>query len=289
METLKSARSRNVPWDEVAGAVRRLEARPDSSGLPPIRRAQQLSGYSANQLRRMMAGLVFLEDLGETDPAVAEWLGVPRFSHAEMLAKLWRRDRDATLRLLRSKPVLRYESLSRIFDNMSARTASPMSAGKQAQRAFEQKCLRVLLEKTTPFAPFGTGSCEILRPRVHHPYCRPALLMRSETRTGRIHWAGLDFVVRPAWDDATLRQLMVIGVEARFLDRHFVFFSERIVVDQAFRVAADLGFANVRIAHLAGSVVELAPAPAEADLFVLRAGWVPPRLSTTIASYAVDQ
>lgn len=289
METLKSARSRNVPWDDVARAVRQLEAEPDSSGLPPIRRAEQLSGYSANQLRRMIAGLVFLDDLAQTDPAAASWLGTPKFSHAEMLGKLWRRDQGATLRLLKSKPVLRYEGLSRLFDSMSAQTASPMSAGKRAQKGFEQKCLDVLLDSTAPFAPFGAGAYQVLRPRLHHPYCRPALLMRSEIAPGRIEWAGLDFVARTAWEDATLRQIMVIGVEARFLDLHFVFFPEGNAADQAHRAIQDLGFDNIRIAVLAGHAMDFGPDENVAYPYEQRRHWVPPRLSVKVAEYEVRE
>lgn len=289
METLKSARLRNIPWDDVARAVRQLEAEPDSSGLPPIRRAEQLSGYSANQLRRMIAGLAFLDDLARTDPEAADWLSVPKFSHAEMLAKLWRRDQEATLRLLKSKPVLRYESLSKFFESMSAQTASPMSAGKRAQKSFEQKCLSVLLDSTAPMAPFGAGSYQVLRPRVHHPYCRPALLVRAATYADRVQWAGLDFVARPVWEDATLRQIMVIGVEARFLDLHFIFFPEGDAAGLAYRAIQDLGLGNIRIAVLSGQVMDFGPVQDAAYSYEQRRHWVPPRLSTKVAEYEVSK
>lgn len=289
MESLKSARSRNLPWDEVARAVRQMEAEgPDSSGLPPIRRAEALSGYSANQLRRMLAGLAFLDELAHTDPVAAEWLGIPKYSHAEMLAKLWRRDRDATLRLLRSEPVLRYESLSRLFDSMASSATSPMSAGKRAQKGFEEKCIAVLLDDAMPFAPFGPGAYELLRPRVHHPYCRPALLLRCETRFHHTFWAGLDFVPRTNWDDAALRQLMLIGVEARFLDLHFVVFPEGEAIGQAYRAIDDLGFGNVRIAILDEGMMRSSLAPAgTSHAGDLRSKWAPPRMLTTIARYQV--
>lgn len=291
METLKSARSRNVPWNEVARAVQKLETEgPDSSGLPPIRRAEALSGHSANLLRRMIAGVVFLDELAQTDPVAAEWLGTPKFSHAEMLAKLWRRDRDATLRLLRSEPVLRYESLSRLFDSMASTTASPMSAGKRAQKSFEERCIAVLMDDALPFAPFGAGSYELLRPRVHHPYCRPALLLRHQTRSDRVQWAGLDCVSRSHWDDAALRQFMLIGVEARFLDLHFVVFPEGDAVHQAHRAIEDLAFGNIRIVVLedSGAIFPsfMASASQSGDL---RSKWIPPRLHTTLARYKVAE
>lgn len=289
METLKSARSRNVPWVDVARGVRHLEAEADSSGLPPIRRAEQLSGYSANQLRRMIAASAFLDDLTQTDPDVANWLGIPKFSHAEMLAKLWRRDQEATLRLLKSRPVLRYAGLARIFDSMSSNTASPMSAGKRAQKRFEQKCLDVLLHGTVPFAPFGTGSYQILRPRLHHRYCRPALLMRSESPTGRVQWVGLDFVARHIWEDATLRQIMVMGVESQFLDLHFVFFPEGNAALQASRAIKDLGFGNIRIAALTGREMDFAPVENVAHAFEQRERWVPPRLYAVVDRYEAGQ
>ena len=291
METLKSARSRNVPWDQVARAVRRMETQGvDSSGLPPIRRAEQLSGYSANQLRRMIAGITFLDELAGADSASAEWLGIPKFSHAEMLAKLWRRDREATLRLLRSRPVLRYESLSRLFETMASEAASPMSAGKRAQKNFEEKCRAVLLAESSRFTPFGAGSYRLLQPRVHHPYCRPALLLRAETGGRRVLWAGLDFVHKPIWDDAVLRQIMLIGVEARFLDLHFVFFPEGDVAGRAHRAIGELGFGNVRVAVLSGSTMDFAPNPANGGYAEsLRFQWIPPRLHATVAEYAVGQ
>ncbi|MBE7733264.1 hypothetical protein [Devosia faecipullorum] len=288
MEPLKFARKRNVPWVEVARNVRQLEAEPDSSGMSPIHRAEQLSGYSANQLRRMIAGMVFLNELARTDPVTAEWLGVPKFSHAEMLAKLWRRDREATLRLLRSKPVLRYEGLSRLFDNMAPQTASPMSAGKRAQKNFEQKCLDVLLDKETPFAPFGAGSYQILRARVHHPYCRPALLVRMENDARRVQWGGLDFVARQNWDDATLRQIMIIGVEAGFLDRHFVVFSDGYTADQALRAIRELGFGNVQTAVLHDNEIAFSPLETDTQSSEQRRRWAPPSLNETIAQYSVD-
>ena len=291
MESLKSARSRNLPWDEVARAVRQMEAEgPDSSGLPPIRRAEALSGYSTNQLRRMIAGVVFLDELAKADSAVAEWLGIPKFSHAEMLAKLWRRDRDVTLRLLRSEPVLRYESLSRLFDSMASSAASPMSAGKRAQKGFEEKCTSVLMDETMPFAPFGPGAYELLRARVHHPYCRPSLLLRFEARNHRTLWAGLDFVPKSNWDDAALRQLMLIGVEARFLDLHFVVFPEGEVVRQAYHAIEELGFGNVRIAILDDGVMRFPPVISEANHGGdRRSRWKPPRLHTTISRYQVSE
>lgn len=291
METLKSARSHNVPWNEVARAVQKLETEgPDSSGPPPIRRAEALSGYSANLLRRMIAGVAFLDELAKTDPISAEWLGIPKFSHAEMLAKLWRRDREATLRLLRSEPVLRYESLSRLFDSMTPATASPMSAGKRAQKSFEERCIAALMDDATPFAPFGAGSYELLRPRVHHPYCRPALLLRHETRSVRVRWAGLDFVSRSHWDDAALRQFMLIGVEARFLDLHVIVFPEGDAVDQAHRTINDLGFGNIRIVVLEdGSTIFPSFMTNASQSGDLRSKWIPPRLHTTMARYKVAE
>lgn len=285
METLKSARLRRVPWNEVARAARQIETEPDSSGLPPIRQAEQLSGYSANQLRRMIAGVTFLDELVQVDAAVAEWLGVPKFSHAEMLAKLWRRDQQATLRFLRSKPVLRYEGLSKLFDSMAPQTASPMSAGKRAQKSFEKRCMDVLLDNEKPFAPFGAGSYQILRPRVHHPYCRPALLMRMETDAHRVQWAGLDFTRRQTWDDAAVRQIMIIGVEARFLDRHFVFFDSSYVAGQARYAIQELGFGNIQLAVLSTSGIEFAPFTSEANMSEQRGRWVPPRLLGKVSQY----
>lgn len=289
MESLKSARSRRVPWNEVARAARQMEAEPNSSSLPPIRRAEQLSGYSANQLRRMIAGVTFLDELVQIDAAVAAWLGVPKFSHAEMLAKLWRRDQKATLRFLRSRPVLRYEGLSKLFDSMAPQTASPMSAGKRAQKNFEQKCMDVLLDNEKPFTPFGAGSYQILRPRVHHPYCRPALFMRMETGAHRVQWAGLDFMTRQSWDDATVRQIMIIGVEARFLDRHFVFFDSSYAAEQARYAIQELGFCNIQLAVLSTSGIEFAPFEAEGNMTEQRRRWVPPRLLAKLSQYGAEE
>ena len=285
MESLKFARSRNMAWDAVARATMAIESEAGSSGLPPIRRAEQLSGYSTNQLRRMIAGVRFLDELAELDPVAADWLGTPKFSHAEMLAKIWRLDREKVLALLRSEPVLRYENLSRLFDTLAKQSASPMSAGKRSQKSFEEKCVAGL--KALPFSPFGPGAYRLVKPRLHHPYCRPALLVRATVGT-QVSWAGLDFVHNPNWDDAVLRQVMIQGIEARFLDLLFVFFPPGTAAAKAHRTVVDLQFNNVRIGVFEGKDFEFAPNHSSFSPRVdLRRQWVEPRLQTTLSEYFV--
>lgn len=221
MHPLEDARKRRVPWPEVAQAVRLLEREKPSSGLgaPPIRIAERMSGYSANHLRRMVVALDFLDELQKTDPDAADWLGMPRFSIAETLAKLWRQDKDATRELLNGKPVLRYEALYGLFHERIARGASPASSGKQAGRQFRERWLSNLKSAPGEFAPFGPGTYSIIQPRLFHRYCRPTLLLKLEPSPWTSRWAGIDFFDRPKWEgDAMWRRLMQVATESTFLD-----------------------------------------------------------------------
>ena len=81
---------------------------------------------------------------------------------------------------------------------------------------------------------------------------------------------------------------MVIGVEARFLDLHFIFFPEGNAAGQAYRAIQDLGFGNIRIAVLSGTAMDFAPVK-DAKPYEQRRHWMPPRLSAKVADYEVRQ
>ena len=108
----------------------------------PIRLAEWLSGYSANHLRRMQAGLGFSEELAAAEPEVAKWLGTPRFSIAEMGGpRSGVRTGKRRFWMPRSKPVLRYQSLWAAFHGVAVAGASPPSRAKRAARLFQDSWL----------------------------------------------------------------------------------------------------------------------------------------------------
>jgi hypothetical protein len=299
MHPLQDARRRSMHWLEIARAVRQLEqsGASDTSGETPIRMAERLSGYSANQLRRMLMALRFLDELALSDQAVAEWLGTPRFSIGEMLGKLWRQDRDTTLRILRGKPVLRYQSLYRLFHDTAGPGTSPISTGKRAKRRFEEAWLKQLSADPQWMAPYGPAEYTLLRPRTHHRFCKPALLLRAQLPYFITRWTGLDFIDQPSWnDDAMWRRLMAMATEATFLDAWCLIVAQHPEIEvnadatrQIEMFVHELGLPNLIIVRASdGGKTEPFPlAPLAFPVPDRRAGWRPPRLDTVLLQYTV--
>lgn len=254
MNSLKDARKAKVHWTEVARAVGELERAGVPSGVveTPIQYAERLSGYSANQLRRMQAGLVFVEELSAARPDLAQWLGATKFTHAELLATLWRQDKSTAITLLERKPMLRYEWLYRLVHEGET-SASPIARGKDIGRQFQEQWLKLLKKQTGQFTPFGEGNYTVIRaPKKHHPHCKPALVLRADWPGVLTRWAGIDFISTDKWHEPVWRQMMLVAVEASFFDAYYVFVRrvEETPEDAASRaqdMAIELQLSNVRV------------------------------------------
>ncbi|MBJ3786848.1 hypothetical protein [Devosia sediminis] len=290
MHPLKDARTRNLGWVDVARHTKILLSSEPGSGQPVgIRAAETLSGYSTNQLRRMLAGLAFLDALQATDPALATWLGEPGFSTAEMLSKLWRQDQDGTVAYLRTEPKLNYASLYARHKEQTSRRASPSQGGKRSSQKFQNQWLEWVRQQPESFAPLGLGNYSIIRPGTAHAYCKPSVISKfiplGPERQAK--WIGIDFIDDPVWrPDTTWRRMMVLATEATFLDLVLLVVAvdrgvigEKAAHWQIDRMVRDLGITNLEVVpvegmrlHPIGEIKADAPTPDR------RGGWSPPRL-----------
>tara|TARA_A100001391_G_scaffold145276_2_gene102942 strand:+ start:18650 stop:19582 length:933 start_codon:yes stop_codon:yes gene_type:complete len=297
-EILAEARKRKVPWMDIALAVRELETSgaPTGSVEPPIRMAERLSGYSSNQLRRMLAALGFLDELTAVDPELRRALGSPRFSHAEMLAKIWRADRGAVLDLLRKEPVLRYQSLYQLHEHVQQKSGAPppMAAGKRASAAFKHNFLAIQSRSPDILTLFGNASYTLIEPRAHHRYAKPALLLRAElldterSRRGqrRVCWAGIDFMFTTNRDDpAIIRHLLSLATEASFFDGQLVVIPEGPALQTVVNVIDELRLPNFVVIAVSNQTASLErmslvhPSPDRRDQ------WYAPHLFNTVSSW----
>lgn len=298
MHPLKDARVRKLDWIDVARETRRLlSANADSSAPPGIRTAEALSGYSTNQLRRMVAGLQFLEELQLADPKLAAWVGVPRFSIGEMLGKLWRQDQAGTLAFLRTKPILQYASLYALHKERASQGGMPVSGGKRSSQLFQEQWLACVKEHPQAFAPCGLGTYAVVRALANHPYCKPAFLIKYVPLAfgDQTRWIGIDFIDDPVWrPDSTWRRVMMLATETTFLDHTLIFVAafrseiERSAFDQIRAMADDLGITNLNVIPVQGNdFCPVGKVEAQGPMPDRRAAWKPPRIMRELVSYTV--
>lgn len=246
------ARKRKLSWLDVARAFQEWEAGglPADSLQPPIRIAEQRTGYSANQIRRMLAALSFLQALEVKAPSLRKSLGTPRFSHAEMLAKIWRTDPSALIALLKRKPVLRYQDLYQLHDDIQKRSApAPMAAGKRASAALKQRFIAHVKKSENFLSYFGAGAYALLELKAHHSYAKPHLIIRySPPEQISTRWIGIDFICTASnHDDAAQRRMMMMATQASFLDAQIVVVPQGEGFKAVERVIEDLGLRNFGI------------------------------------------
>lgn len=272
---------------------------PEGGVEPPIRIAERLSGYSSNQLRRMLAALGFLVELAAVDPELRQSLGSPRFSHAEMLAKIWRTDRSALLDLLRKEPILRYQSLYQLHQDIQSRSGPPpMAAGKRASAAFKDDFLALQAKSRDILTLFGSAGYKLIEPRAHHRYAKPALLLRAELfdpeqrhrGQRRVCWAGIDFMFTANREDpAIIRRLLSLATEASFFDAQLIVLPAGPALQAVADVIDELNLSNFGVIAVSDQIATLKrrssarPSPDRRDL------WNGPRLFNTLSSWTSQQ
>lgn len=283
LDVLADARRRGVDWMDVAHAFDQLQAGTMSipSGTTPIRWAEKLSGYSANHLRRMSAGRHFYLELTQANPALADALGLPRFSHLEMLAKIWRLDRTKVIELLEHRPKLSYAGLTSLFDEMQSQAPGQKGAGKRMQGEFRDFCTGSLVKRPDPILTMGSGTYTLIASRAHSdPYCKPDLMLKCVYEAKDTLWAGIDcFVAENAGDGAFRRKIVTLIAESTFLTQHWLCVpDDPEIVPHIREMADELKLANLGImAPIEGALVAVRmpsgpPVPDRRHL------WRPPRL-----------
>lgn len=230
LKILHGARAAGTAWTEIAFALSELEASgpTDEHGRPWIHRAEQESGYSANQLRRMSKVADFLNRLIQSDPPAAELLRGRPFSHIEMISKIWQLDEPQARELVRDTNVHRtFRDLLKIHADMSQEHGGtpPIAAGKMAAKQFRQKALRLIkqnLEKLGGQNP--SLSIEIVRPIVPFRYASPDyyIIGRDAGKVVQIDAIDCYALYGGSQNDAALRKVLLVATEASFFTRFWI-------------------------------------------------------------------
>lgn len=282
-DTLSNARQRGLDWMEVARAFDALQGEASSvpAGTTPTRWAEKLSGFSANHLRRMSAGRQFYLDLTAAYPALAARLDSPRFSHLEMLGKIWRLDQDRVVQLLEHQPKLSYGRLGEVLEAAQSRSPTARAAGKRLQGQFRDACIAALVKQPDPVLAMGHGIYTLVSPRVHDaPYCKPDMLIRRMSSSGDIAWSGLDvFVTDNPHDEALGRMIVGLATASTFLTQHWLCIPDSFeIADHIQGVAGQLELTNLGILILDDGALTTIRCPAGPPVHDRRPLWQPPRL-----------
>lgn len=293
IDILSDARKRGEDWMDIAQAFDALQIEASSvpAGTTPARWAEKLSGYSVNHLHRMSAGRQFYLELTAVDPVLAASLDVRRFSHFEVLAKIWRLDRDQVLQLLERQPKLSYAGLSQIFEATQRQLPMSKAAGKRVQTQFRNACIEAIVKQPDPLLCMGPGAYTLMSPRVHSvPYCKPDLLIKRVAVSGETAWAGIDFlVVDNPRDDTLQRRLVALATESTFLAAHWLCLPDNDKLVEHIRDATgQLELANLGIATLAGDALVAMQMPSGPPGHDRRGIWQPPRLWRDIMEIRTD-
>ena len=230
LKILHGARAAGTPWTEIAFALSELEASgpSDEHGRPWIQRAEEESGYSANQLRRMAKVADFLNRLIHSDPPAAELLSGRPFSHIEMISKIWLLDEQHARQLIRDTSTHRtFRDLLKIHVNLSQERGgtAPIAAGKMAAKQFRQKPLHLIkrnLEKLRP--PNSSLAMEIMRPVVPFRYASPDFYIIGRDIGKVVHIDAIDCyaLYGGSQNDAALRKVLLAATEASFFTRFWI-------------------------------------------------------------------
>jgi len=238
-DILRNARQLKVDWLIVAEAFEALSQKPRflPPGVTPIQWAASVSGYSANHLRRMTAARQFLLELQANAPAVARRLDRPKFSHLEVLAKIWRIDADRVLQLLERERKLGYTALTETLKSLQTTTASTsQSLVKRSHAEFRSHCISLLIKE--PRALYlGRGDYTWLLPgHSPDPYCKPDMVVRFQPDDSYRRWAGVDFLqISDARTQSIQRKIIALATECTFLEAMW------LCVPGMFDVAKEIG------------------------------------------------
>lgn len=238
-DELIDARRKGMRWRDVAGHLQRLEASaslaPD--GQPWIRAVEEMSGFSANHLRRMSRAFSVLGEIERCCPAHATKIAQLAYSHAEILARLWEAERGEVEQLLRSDGWPTYSELLARYENSRSRRAAPNAAGKLALGRFRDG-IRMILSRS--FGP------DLRDPPPYHPYLKPDFLVIR----------GGDIVI--AWDCAFLpgrvdeealrRRFLAWATESTFVSAFWIVAQDNRAKEIIGRFIDELRLANVGLA-----------------------------------------
>jgi hypothetical protein len=281
-DILSDARKRGVDWLAVAQAFDALHTEASiPAGTTPTRWAEKLSGYSANHLRRMSAGRKFYLELTAASPGLAAGLGAPRFSHLEVLGKIWQLDRDRALQLLKHQPKLSYAGLSELFATMQGQSPISKAASRRVQAQFRNVCIDALVNYTDPLLSMGPGAYTFMSPRVHSdPYCKPDLLIKRVAEFGETTWSGIDFFVSEnPNDDAFRRKLVALATESSFLTQYWLCIPANVEVVEHLQLVTDqLELVNLGVLTFTEGTLATIRTPSGPPVHDRRRLWQPLRL-----------
>lgn len=162
---ISDARQRKVAWFEVAKVLGEAELGSllDPAGRPWLKVCSEVSGHSANLLRRFQAVLRYGERLVQQGHLVslAEFQKLP-FSHLEIIARISEIDAEMAVRLIKRDKVdafklpTTYLGLQGLLEEQraggkAAAKAFPTAAGMASAARFKEKAFKLLDNKLLGF------------------------------------------------------------------------------------------------------------------------------------------
>lgn len=243
---LTDARRKGMLWRDVAGHLQRLEASATLArdGQPWIRAVEDVSGYSANHLRRMSRALSVLAEIEGFGPAHAAKTAGLSFSHAEIVARLWESERDQVEELLRSDGWPTYSELLARYEKARSRRAAPKASGKLAVGRFRAAVRAILARSHAP---------QLRDPPPYHPYVKPDFL--AIVGGGVTVW---DCVLLPNKidEEALRRRFVAWATESTFVSEFWIVTQDDRANGIIGRFLDELRLANVGLAAPAGGALE---------------------------------
>ncbi len=229
LKILRGARKEFRSWTDIAWALRELEGigPADENGRPWIQRAEEESGYSVNQLRRMVKVAAYQTYLTEAHPELLRKLTGRPFSHVEMLSKIWSLDEKKARELINASPSDQtFRELLAIYGRINEQHGTaPIAVGKKAARQFRERTLALI--KRNPKQLFETDkglSFEILRPIVPFRYASPDFYVvgRDEGKVAQIDAIDFCALHGGSQKDAAFRKMILVATESSFFTRFWI-------------------------------------------------------------------
>jgi hypothetical protein len=216
-------------WSDIAQALLTLEATSplDEKGRPWIKRAEEISGITVNQLRRMTRTLRFVTELETSEPKLAEQLQWRKFSSIEVIGKIFAADRGAAVKIIRENPPgATFRALLEKLDDVkrSGATVTPQSAGKMAARDFVKQC-QMFLDGAGKQVLTGSGhSFHLVRPTLPLHFANPDFLLFQTQGSTIVNIDAIDcYALAGDVDQPALeRRAVQVATEATFFERFLI-------------------------------------------------------------------
>jgi hypothetical protein len=252
---IRNARKEGRLWSEVAWALVELEqgGPVDDNGRPWIQRAEAESGYSANQLRRMVKVAQFRNHLIRTEAVLAGKLLAKPFSHIEVIAKIWKLDEGEARRLIEDENSNdTFRSLLEIYGRASEHRggAAPVVAGKKAAKDFREKAFTLLRrDQENLFERDAALDFEIMRPIVPFRYASPDFYIvgRENGKVTRIDAIDCYALYDGSQKDIALRKMISVATESTFFSRFWIVVPAGASADIVLWERRDLHLDNVGV------------------------------------------